>query len=115
MLGSRVIVATKTRRDDRHVSVSLPIPSTETKNDLTPVLVDDIISSGQTMAECVARLRQLNFPPPICVAVHGVFDKGARQLILDAGAASIHTTNSISQDAGNIDISDLVAQAIAGI
>ncbi|WP_243048687.1 ribose-phosphate diphosphokinase [Dyella sp. RRB7] len=114
LVDAPLIVASKVRKDDRHVSVNLPIPHAAQFANHTPVLVDDIISSGHTMAENAAQLRLLNLPPSICIAVHGIFEAGARQLILNAGASRIVTTNSIVQENGVIDITHLVAQAIAG-
>ena len=115
LVDAPMIIATKTRMDDRHVTISLPIQSAAEFASHTPVLVDDIISSGHTMAENVALLRRLGLQPPICIAVHGLFDADARQSILNAGASRIITTNSIEQESDGIDISNQVAQAIVGL
>ncbi len=115
LVDAPMIIASKTRMDDRHVTVSLSIQNAAALAGHTPVLVDDIISSGQTMAENVTQLRRLDLRPPICIAVHGLFDADARQSILNAGASRIITTNSIEQESDSIDISNQVALAIAGL
>ena len=43
----------------------------------TPVLVDDIISTGRTMLATIAHLRRLGARAPVCIGVHAVF-AGAR-------------------------------------
>ena len=39
----------------------------------TPVLVDDIISTGRTMIETLNHLRAAQMKPAICIGVHAVF------------------------------------------
>jgi len=106
------VVANKTRRDDIHVSLSFPPWLCDAQKDHTPVIVDDIISSGQTMAECVLRLIELGTRPPICTAVHGVFAPGAKDALLSAGAARIVTTNSIDNPDADIDVSGCIVTAM---
>ena len=53
-------VMTKTRHGDREVTMELPDLSG--LEDHTPVLVDDIISSGATVAEATRHLTEAAFP-----------------------------------------------------
>jgi len=92
----------KERLGDREVRVSLPDPAA--LRDRAPVLVDDIISSGQTMAAAAKQLRYLSLPAPLCVAVHGVFAEGARQALQAAGVGRIAVTNTIPRPEAVIDI-----------
>ena len=83
--GCPHIVLEKARRGDREVEVSAP--AIERYRDRTPVLIDDIISTGATMAEAVVRLVRAGMRAPFCVAVHPVFADGAAAALIAAGAA----------------------------
>jgi ribose-phosphate pyrophosphokinase len=105
-------VANKKRLDDNHVEVVLPSDLTETYREHTPVVVDDILSTGRTMANCVRRLTQMGMRPPICVATHGVFSAGSREVVLGSGAARIVTTNTIDNPDAHIDITGCIADLL---
>lgn len=101
-------VLTKTRHGDRNVEVS--VPDVEHWRDHTPVLVDDIISSGHTMLESLQHLKRLGLKKAICIGVHAVFaDVAASQL---AAAARVVTSNSIPHATNAIDISRLLADSV---
>lgn len=103
----------KTRRGDRDVSVRLPDASRFAGH--TPVLVDDIISTGRTMAETVLHLRKTGLDAPVCIGVHAVFAQGALEALKNAGAGRIVTTNTIVHPTNQIDISGELAQAIGSM
>ena len=108
--GCPFVVLQKLRKGDRDVSVSSL--SAEDWGDRTPVLVDDIISSGQTMAETVRQCRSAGSAAPICVGVHGVFAPDAVATLQQAGAGLVVTTNSIAHSSNAIDLSPLLAGAV---
>jgi len=103
----------KERLGDREVRVSLP-QGGDWRGRM-PVLVDDIISSGQTLAAAARSLQSLGFPAPACVAVHGVFAEGARAALQAAGVARIAVTNTIPQPEAVIDVMPVLAEGIAGL
>lgn len=109
--GAPFVVAEKTRLSDTEVRVEVPGVSAWPGH--TPVLVDDILSTGHTMAETVQHLLAAGTPAPWCVAVHGVFAEGADDLLKAAGAARIVTTNTIPHASNHMDVSELVAQAVS--
>ncbi|MGD8574996.1 MAG: phosphoribosyltransferase family protein, partial [Gammaproteobacteria bacterium] len=76
---------------------------------VTPVLVDDIISTAQTMAEGVRMLRKAGYPAPICVGVHALFAERAWETLERAGAAAVITTNSVAHPSNGIDLGGLLA------
>jgi ribose-phosphate pyrophosphokinase len=98
----------KVRHGDRAVTVSR-IPGIRRWSGHTPVLVDDIIASAQTMIEGVGQWmgqeRGAAEPAPICLGVHAVFAAGAYEALRAAGAARIVTTNSIAHESNAIDLS----------
>ena len=103
-------VLSKVRRGDTNVVES--IPNLEGHRSRTPVLVDDIISTGETMIAAIRHLREQGSPPPVCVAVHAVFADAAERAITAAGAARIVTANTILHSSNAIDLVPLVADAI---
>jgi ribose-phosphate pyrophosphokinase len=104
-------VFSKRRRGDRRVDLTPP--------DLTahagrrPVLVDDIVSSGVTMAKAVRALRTAGWPAPTCLAVHAIFADRAYDEVLEAGAATIVTCNTVAHASNRIDVEPLLAEAVA--
>lgn len=102
-------VLRKIRRGDRDVEVSLP--DLESVRDRTPVIVDDIVSSGRTLIETIGHVRRLGLRPPVCVAIHAVFAAGAYEQLLEAGAARVVSTDSIPHVSNAISIVSLLAAA----
>jgi ribose-phosphate pyrophosphokinase len=105
------LVLEKVRRGDREVAVS--VPGLERFPGCTPVLLDDIISTGHTMIAALAHLRRLGTAPPVCIGVHAIFAAGAREDLRAAGAAQIVTTNTVPHPSNAIDVSALLAEAVA--
>jgi ribose-phosphate pyrophosphokinase len=104
------VVLTKTRLGDREVHVS--IPEVDRWRLHTPVLVDDIVSSGRTMIETVGHLRRAGLAPPVCVAVHPVFAQTAFQDLRAAGAAQIVSCDTISHPSNGIPMALGVAECV---
>jgi ribose-phosphate pyrophosphokinase len=104
-------VLQKVRSGDRTVSIG--VPDLKRWQGHTPVLVDDIISSGGTLMELTRELRAQGLAAPVCVAVHGVFAPSAYWSLLEAGAGRIVTTNTIEHATSAIDVSGPIAAACA--
>jgi len=107
------LVLRKLRRGDRDVEVA--VPELAQWRGRTPVLVDDIISTAQTMIETVKQLKRAGLAPPVCIAVHGVFAGTAFDELMRAGAARVVTTNTISHSTNGIDISGLLAETVRAL
>lgn len=104
-------VLEKVRSGDREVQVS--VPQSEALLGGTPVILDDIASSGRTMIEAIARLADAGCRPPVCVVIHAVFSGDAYNQILKAGAARIVTTNSIHHASNAISLAGPLSDAAA--
>lgn len=102
-------VLAKSRRGDRAVSVSLP--NAATAHGRTPVVVDDIISSGHTMLETLAHLSSLGLPPATCLVTHAVFSDDAHDQLLAAGAQRVVSTDTIPHTSNAITVAPLLAAA----
>jgi ribose-phosphate pyrophosphokinase len=102
-------VLDKTRRGDRNVSIS--VKDWDILKGRTPVLVDDIISSGRTMLEAVRLLTERQLPAPVCIAVHGLFADNSDSLLAEAGARVV-TSNSIAHPSNAMDVIESLAGSI---
>ncbi|WP_018929100.1 ribose-phosphate pyrophosphokinase [Pseudomonas umsongensis] len=103
------IVLQKMRLGDREVAVS--VPDIQRWREHTPVLIDDIISTGHTLLETAGHLQRAGMRPPVALAVHGVYAEHA-QRNLQAAGIQVFTSNSIRHASNAIDLSTLLAQAI---
>jgi ribose-phosphate pyrophosphokinase len=104
------VVLRKERKGDHDVAITIP-PELDLE-DRTPVFVDDLISTGETMIEAIEKLRSVGAKEPVCVAVHGVLASGAYEKLLGAGAKRIVTANTISHESNAIGVSGLISDAI---
>ena len=102
-------VLEKTRHGDR--SVEIKLRDLDQWKGRTPVLVDDIISSGRTMLEAVRLLTAQAWAPPVCVVVHGLFADQADVFLAQAGARVV-TSNSVPHLTNSIDLTGILAGAI---
>lgn len=103
------IMLEKTRRGDRDVEVSIPDPKLLANH--TPVLVDDIVSTAQTMIKGVQHLKKAG-TRPVCVAIHGIFAGSAYQDLVAAGADRVVTTDTVPHETNAIGVVDLLAQGV---
>lgn len=102
-------VLTKERFGDRDVKVSLP--HVENYLDHTPVLVDDIISTGKTMMQAAQHLTDAGLPLPTCIGVHAVFADGAAEEMAKQ-QLTVVTCDSIPHGTNKISLSGLLATGI---
>src|SRR5208282_2354296 len=66
--GAHFTVLKKIRHGDNDVEVS--VPQVDEYKTYTPVLVDDIISTGRTMIETINHLKKAGMKAPVCIGVH---------------------------------------------
>ncbi|HEX2689100.1 MAG TPA: ribose-phosphate diphosphokinase [Kofleriaceae bacterium] len=107
------VILEKTRRGDRDVSVTSPESAW---NGHTPVVIDDIISTGQTMIEATRQLRAAGSAAPMCIAIHAVFadavNGALNDALISAGASRIVTCDTISHATNQICVTDPLADAV---
>lgn len=96
---------------DRSVEVS--IPDSAALRQGTPVVLDDIAASGQTLVRALERLREAGCAPAVCMVIHAVFATDADAAIRAAGAARIVTTDTIPHPTNAIGTAALLAEALA--
>ncbi len=108
LAGAPFQVLQKERRGDYDVSVSLPDLDSATER--TPVLVDDIISSGRTMLETIKHLQAAGLPRAVAIGVHGIFAGDAYAQLTEV--ADVVTTACIPHLSNQIDIAAPLADVI---
>jgi ribose-phosphate pyrophosphokinase len=108
--GVPFTVLQKVRRGDREVEIT--VRDLTQLGARTPVLVDDIISSGRTMAEAVRLVAAHTVERPVCIAVHGLFADHSDQ-VLAATGARIVTSNSVGHATNAIDVAPLLGAGVS--
>ena len=105
-------VLRKERRGDRDVEIS--VPDLDEFRGRTPVLVDDIVSSGRTMIETARHLRDQGMSPPICIGVHALLSTDALAALREVSRAVV-STNSVPHETNGIDVSGLLVDAVMAL
>jgi len=107
--GAPFVILEKTRRGDRDVSVSAP---DRAWNGHTPVVIDDIVSTGRTMVEATRMLRAAGSAAPMCIAIHAVFADTVHDTLVEAGASGLVTCDTIPHASNRICVADPIAAAM---
>jgi len=103
------IVGEKTRLGDRSVRIRFPtVPPAR-----RAVLLDDIASSGTTLAAGARALRRAGVDAVEAVVVHAIFAPGALGRVRAAGVTRIASCDTIPHPTNAIRTAALVAQALA--
>ncbi len=110
--GHPYLVGSKRRTGDREVEVEMP--ARDWGDDTTAVIVDDVISSGQTIIQGVNTLRSQGARRIECMAVHGLFAGDAYQRLRDAGLDALITCNTVAHPSNQVDVTPLLRDAVAG-
>jgi len=104
------IIGKKNRYGDRNVEIKLPDISPYL--DRTAVIIDDVISSGQTVLCCIGELQKQGLKSIKCAAIHGIFADNSDKTLLETGLSALVTTNTIVHNSNNIDIAYLLIEPI---
>lgn len=113
LAGRPYEVLRKVRTGDRQVEVS--VPDNAALRNGTPVILDDIASSGRTLVRTIERLVAAGTSAPVCLVIHAVFAGSAHDDILAAGAARIITTDTIPHPSNAIGIASVLAEAFGSL
>ncbi len=103
-------VLRKRRLGDRSVKVSRF--NFDGRGKPTPIVIDDIVSTGRTMLETVKQIRAQGGAPPVCIAVHPLFVGESYRELRRAGAGRIVSSNTIRHRSNAIDVTELLATAV---
>ncbi len=103
------MVCRKVRRGDRDVEVELPEFSREYD---TVVIVDDILSTGRTIAVAAGLLKKRGIPRIVCLVTHPVFAPGASRLLEKSGVEQVVSTDTIPHESNRISVADVIANCL---
>jgi ribose-phosphate pyrophosphokinase len=106
-------VLSKTRHGDRAVEVTLDGGGPWVGR--TPVLLDDIISTGETLIAAAGALRQAGMAAPVCIGVHALFDTDTLTRLLGSGMARVVTCDTVPHATNAIPVAGLMATAITAL
>lgn len=95
LAGCPGITGRKLRHGDR--SVEIAWPALQPWRGRPAVLVDDIVSSGQTLVTALQGLGAQGLQAAACVVVHGLFAHDAAQRLQAAGASRLVVCNTLPQ------------------
>lgn len=106
--GVRWVVGAKRRLGDRSVRVRFP----ELPRGTRAVVIDDIASSGATIAAAVRALRERGVRTVDAAVVHAIFAPGALDLIRRAGARTVVSCDTVEHPTNTIQCAPLVGAAL---
>ncbi len=106
------VILAKTRHGDSEVEVTKP--ELAGYEHFTPVLIDDIASTGQTLIAAIKNLHESSALMPVCVVVHAVFAGNAYRDLLEAGVSQVASCNTLSHSSNQIDLHDELVKAVQG-
>jgi ribose-phosphate pyrophosphokinase len=103
-------VLDKIRHGDREVSIHGDLGSPPAG--CTPVLLDDMASTGGTLVEASRQLRRSGWPAPWVAVVHGLFVGDAESRLRAAGVARLLSTDSVPHPSNAVSLAPLLAGAL---
>ena len=105
-------IACKERMGDRKIRITLPDLDLAAK---AVVLVDDVISSGETIAIAAQACLQRGAKRVDVLVTHPLFAQGSIERIRQAGVEEIWSTDSISHPSNCIALTSVIAEAVRSI
>ena len=110
--GYDYAVAKKKRSGDYSVEVELPKLNYQGRE---VVLVDDIASSGRTLADAAKKLQAANAGSISVLVTHGLFAEGALEQLQKFGVKNIWSTDSVLHPSNCIQLDGLLAESLSGV
>lgn len=107
--GLQYIIAHKERRGDRDVAVTLPECDYRGHE---VILVDDMISTGHTIADVAIKLKQAGAGIIHCLVTHALFEDDVASLLHRAGVENIWSSDSVSHSSNHVPLAELIATAL---
>jgi ribose-phosphate pyrophosphokinase len=107
--GFDYAVAHKTRFGDSDVRVALPERAYDGRD---VILVDDVASTGHTLAEAARQIRERGAAAISVVVTHALFVGDAIARLRNAGVTDICSTDSVAHASNRLRLDSLLAQAL---
>ena len=109
-VGFESTILEKTRHSSRHVTVKLVKTVPLQGKDV--VIIDDIISTGKTIAEAAKLVKRLGAKTVTAIGVHGLFVENALPKLKKAGVDRIVTSNCVEHTTNKIDVVSLLVKEL---
>jgi ribose-phosphate pyrophosphokinase len=107
--GWRYATCRKRRYGDREVTIELPDIDCRGQS---IVLLDDIISSGETVARAAMACRQQGAASVDVMVTHALCAQGAEKRLKDAGVRHVWSTNSLQHETNAISLLGLLRDSL---
>ncbi len=108
-IGFSYVIATKVRSGDKQVDVHIPQQDYQDQN---TIIIDDMASTGRTIARAAEKLLQTGARQVDAVVTHPLFFSDAEQFIQQCGVTNIWSTDSITHPTNTIYLAPLLAGQI---
>jgi len=108
--GWRYATCRKQRYGDREVSIELPDIDFR---DQAVVLLDDIISSGETIARAAVACREQGAASVDVLVTHALFAPGAEDRLKTAGVRHVWSTSSVRHETNAVSLVGLLRDALS--
>lgn len=112
LTGFTYRVAEKVRLGDTQVALTLPDADYRKQ---PVIIVDDMASTGRTLAKAAALLKAKGAMEIVAVVTHALFCGDAERVIRDAGVSTIWSTDSIAHATSCIHLDTLLADAVQAL
>lgn len=107
--GFEHAVCTKVRHGDRHVEIALPALDVRGR---AIVLLDDVASSGHTLAQAARGLLAAGAASVDVAVTHALFAGDAGQLLWDAGIRQVWSTDCIEHSSNAVSMASAIAATL---
>ena len=109
-LGAEAATAVKRRDGDRAVAITLPAAVPLTGR--TVLLLDDVASSGTTLAECAQAARAAAAARIVALVIHALHDDAAARRLAAAGIERVVSSDSVAHPSNAVELAPLLAAAL---
>jgi len=109
-IGAPWFVMEKERNGDREVAVR--IPASCAPDGRTPVLLDDLASTGATLASAARALQARGWDKPVAVVVHALLSPEDLENVRRAGVSRLASCNTVAHRTNAIDVRDAIAESV---
>ncbi len=110
LINAPHVIFDKVRQGDHHVEINTP--DLKDFAGFEPVIIDDVISTGQTMIKVMKYLQQNHFQKLTCLGVHALFVDDAYENLKSQGANMVVTCNTRLHPSNQIDMSHVIIESM---
>lgn len=111
--GLPFILGDKHRAGDRDIRIALP--EAGRVQGRPALLIDDMVSTGRTLAECAALLYAAKATRVEALVVHALYGPADAAALAAAGIARIRSTDGVPHPSNAVPLAPLLAEALRGV